>query len=941
MLATGTLTLFISNAATALMMLPVALALISEVREKHIFNRGKLHDSAKAILLAVNKHRYVLLRCGGRASLRSSRAAPSTWFLRFHARDDVTVLAVRASLAEGARLVRLTAGVDAPLDWLFSSRPRRGGAPGSPRRRRHSFGTRWKRERASDLRARPAPLPVVPRPSAFLPGEAPVGRGAEPSRGRRRAARSCSTPEEPRFARLRLDAGADRPAAARSASTTRAPTPTERARPRPLHSRTRRAPSDPRDAPGCARGAPHRRAAAPWYPAASCGRSLEEPGLAPVELLWKSRVDWLLEAEGPVDEALALAEREGSVLHVYLVRFESFDPATSSSSTRGPAWTTTGGRSTILRELAARFPRRFEYRAPRARIVAVHPLDQPEGAPRERAGDARGAVRGAPGGGGPHAAAAPPGAPAPRARRGGGAARARVQPAGEGPRRRAGLRARACPGGSRIRRLEAICRVVARALARGPDAEPRRGRPRARDPLSTRWPGHPGHEEVPRTSPSPPGSRPAARPWARAALRGRREPGRGVRPRDQLLGPGAKRAALKEGVPAGRRRGSPRRTERWASRRGRPAPRPRWARPATRTARRRLRDRRRRARRGRARRGGGRAAAPAAAPDAAAAIALGALMGYPTCCVEAFAGSRTAATTSQNERAPSSALRRPLASPRSAASAASASSRTTPARRRARRPSRSRARARPRRHGDAGARPGPGGARRPVLFVDYDRASSSTGRSAATSSWWSASVASSAPPGSVSTSPRRDSSSLREGSMFTMKGGAVVARETAAPLLVVPGEPLHPSALAAYSRPDGARGGIKGGSRGRGSPRRRRCPRCPLLSLSRRPRPRRPGALRGHEGRTARRRSGVRGSRLRGARPCRRAGAGVRAAAARSPSTSTSRCSCPSRRLRLDARARAPPAVELSPRSFKPPGRRVLAELLPTDCHARWVRDSK
>ncbi|KKI88107.1 SLC13 family permease [Shouchella clausii] len=53
MLATGTLTLFISNAATALMMLPVALALISEVREKHILTGENVHYFAKAILLAV------------------------------------------------------------------------------------------------------------------------------------------------------------------------------------------------------------------------------------------------------------------------------------------------------------------------------------------------------------------------------------------------------------------------------------------------------------------------------------------------------------------------------------------------------------------------------------------------------------------------------------------------------------------------------------------------------------------------------------------------------------------------------------------------------------------------------------------------------------------------------------------------------------------------
>ncbi|GAF12199.1 sodium/sulphate symporter [Bacillus sp. JCM 19046] len=53
MLATGLLTMFISNAATALMMLPVALALISEVRDKKVLSGQNMNYFAKAILLAV------------------------------------------------------------------------------------------------------------------------------------------------------------------------------------------------------------------------------------------------------------------------------------------------------------------------------------------------------------------------------------------------------------------------------------------------------------------------------------------------------------------------------------------------------------------------------------------------------------------------------------------------------------------------------------------------------------------------------------------------------------------------------------------------------------------------------------------------------------------------------------------------------------------------
>lgn len=53
MLATGLLTLFISNAATALMMLPVALALIKEMREKQILDEKNVRRFAKCLLLAV------------------------------------------------------------------------------------------------------------------------------------------------------------------------------------------------------------------------------------------------------------------------------------------------------------------------------------------------------------------------------------------------------------------------------------------------------------------------------------------------------------------------------------------------------------------------------------------------------------------------------------------------------------------------------------------------------------------------------------------------------------------------------------------------------------------------------------------------------------------------------------------------------------------------
>lgn len=52
-ISTAAISLFVSNAATALMMLPVALALISEVKEKKIFTGKNLAHFSKGILLSV------------------------------------------------------------------------------------------------------------------------------------------------------------------------------------------------------------------------------------------------------------------------------------------------------------------------------------------------------------------------------------------------------------------------------------------------------------------------------------------------------------------------------------------------------------------------------------------------------------------------------------------------------------------------------------------------------------------------------------------------------------------------------------------------------------------------------------------------------------------------------------------------------------------------
>ncbi|MCP3032341.1 SLC13 family permease [Halobacillus sp. A1] len=52
-IATAGLSMWISNAATALMMLPIALALITEIKEKNFFDEASLNRFAKGLLLAV------------------------------------------------------------------------------------------------------------------------------------------------------------------------------------------------------------------------------------------------------------------------------------------------------------------------------------------------------------------------------------------------------------------------------------------------------------------------------------------------------------------------------------------------------------------------------------------------------------------------------------------------------------------------------------------------------------------------------------------------------------------------------------------------------------------------------------------------------------------------------------------------------------------------
>ena len=104
-----------------------------------------------------------------------------------------------------------------------------------------------------------------------------------------------------------------------------------------------------------------------------------DPALGALELLVKSRVDWLIEHERELAEACALAEASESILHVYLVGFESFDPETLALFNKGTTVDDNVQAIALLRELARRFPRTFEHRRLRAHgFVAFTPWTTPE-----------------------------------------------------------------------------------------------------------------------------------------------------------------------------------------------------------------------------------------------------------------------------------------------------------------------------------------------------------------------------------------------------------------------------------------------------------------------------------------------------------------------------------------------------------------------------------
>lgn len=296
--------------------------------------------------------------------------------------DEATAAGLRGALREGARLVRLTSGVRAALDDRFDH------VLDSEGLRRLLAGddapapAEFRPMRPAELRRRAAEAPNrlrVLAPST-LPGGVERDLASRPTISG--PASGCpfllDASKNPRFASL----GAD-PAKVQMKGCTFCldntgsfAAPTEAAVLDAWLARLRAL----READPSVREVlltderPH-----PYLPA-FFRALLADPDARPIELLFKSRVDWLLEfADTAVAEAARLAGEHGSVLHLYLVGFESFAQADLDLFNKGVTVADNVAAIAKMRELAERFPRSFEYRRHRAHgIVLFTPWTEPE-----------------------------------------------------------------------------------------------------------------------------------------------------------------------------------------------------------------------------------------------------------------------------------------------------------------------------------------------------------------------------------------------------------------------------------------------------------------------------------------------------------------------------------------------------------------------------------
>ncbi|MBK8254112.1 MAG: hypothetical protein IPK82_15780 [Polyangiaceae bacterium] len=105
----------------------------------------------------------------------------------------------------------------------------------------------------------------------------------------------------------------------------------------------------------------------------------KEPALHKMDLLWKSRVDWLLEYEDAIVRACESAARSSSIVHLYLVGFENFDRWHLDLFNKGHGPELNEAAILKMRELSERFPTSFEYRRYRSHgIVLFTPWTSPD-----------------------------------------------------------------------------------------------------------------------------------------------------------------------------------------------------------------------------------------------------------------------------------------------------------------------------------------------------------------------------------------------------------------------------------------------------------------------------------------------------------------------------------------------------------------------------------
>jgi hypothetical protein len=296
--------------------------------------------------------------------------------------EESTVTVIREALGEEGRVVRLTSGVAAALDAKLDHVLDVGGLKRLLEGEEAPAQAAWRPVKPAELRRRAAGAPnrlVVLAPTA-LPGQADERTVGRPTISG--PASGCPFLLDASKSPIFADLGAD-PAKVQMKGCTFCldntgsyAMPTEDAVLEAWLSQLRRIRAE---SPGAREilltdERPH-----PYLPGLFRAL-LREPDLGPIELMFKSRVDWLLEfADGPLAEAAALAEQGGSLLHLYLIGFESFDPFHLELFNKGSTVDDNVQAIAKVRELGARFPRSFEYRRYRAHgIVLFTPWTTPE-----------------------------------------------------------------------------------------------------------------------------------------------------------------------------------------------------------------------------------------------------------------------------------------------------------------------------------------------------------------------------------------------------------------------------------------------------------------------------------------------------------------------------------------------------------------------------------